>query len=360
MIREYNDNIYDLLNDIEQNVEQYNEETVSQDELHKWKAAFNNNNNNKTARKSNIYNFKISKFVAAVVIVLILGGALFTKPAVACINLLFYHIEELMGGNTDLSSYSYAIDKTISNYGINIAVGDVIVDDDCLYVSYSVCDENEYQDENESLTSGVDAMVYVNGILVYSGSRGSVKEIDDHNWVYMMEYEVNNKNMDADKEYLLEFYSYEEKETRKIGKVSFIASGNELSKATTDIPVNHEILLDNGLALNLKDYVANPVQQKITFEYLGEAVSSETYDVVLRGTDNLGRKMMFYIASSDGKEGKMVLFYDQNESMLDNSMDMSQVTSFAVTAYESLLPDSDGKIDSEEIQVGEEFVIDLN
>lgn len=355
MIREYDESIYDLLNDMDQDVEQYAQEKASKEDVAGWKSAFTKRNN----KKGKVYRFKASKYIAAAIIFFALGGILFSRPAMAGINLLAYHIQELAGGNTDLSSYSYAVDKTISKYGINVAVGDVIVDDDCIYVSYTVNDENEYTDDEWPLGQSVDANIYVNGILAFNGSRGGMKELDGQNYIYMMEYEVKNIDMEAEKEYRLDFYGFDDDKIKKLGDISFIASGDELSKATTKVSIDHEITLSNGLVVSLKDYVANPVQQKITMEYKGEAINSDSYDMVLRGVDNLGRKMMFYIASTNGEDGKMVLFYENNQTMLDNGFDMNEVTSFTVCAFEQKMPEESGKIDSEEVQIGEEFVINI-
>ena len=345
MIRELDENIYDLLNDMDQNVEQYVPEEVTDEEISKWKNKFAKRNN----KNGKIYRFSATKYVAAAAVVIALGSVVFAKPAMAGINLLTYHIQELMGGNTDLSSYSYAVDKTISKDGVSVAIGDVIVDDDCIYVSYTVNDENEYGENEIPLGANIDGMLYVNGVSAFGGSRGGMKEVDEHNYIYMMEYSIANKNMDKEKEYELDFYAYNDNKTEKIGDVSFIASGNELSKATVSVPVNHDILLSNGYTFKLKDYVANPVQQKITVVYEGNPTNEDTYDVILRGVDNLGRKMMFYIASTDGNAGKMVLFYEDNQTLLDNSFDMSDVTSFTVCAYEQKMPEESGKIDSEEV-----------
>lgn len=354
MRNDLNENIYELLNDMDQDLSQYVEEEVSKEEFKGWKKNF-------LKRKYTFKNKKMKYAVAACGVAL-LGLGLFHNQVSARVDILTYHIQELMGNTKDLSSYSVAVNQTITKNNVTVSLGDVIVDEDCMYIAYTVKDDNPVKDEAEHMGKSVDATVFVNGMPAFNGSRGGMTPRKNEEDVdsYMMEIELNQKNLEKEKQYKIVFtYSDEKGRGTKIGDISFVASGEELQKSIERAAINKKLTLVNGTVIDLKEYVSNPVQQKINVELVSEAESGMNYSIELRGTDNLGREVNFYLAVWNGNHGKFVLSYPDNRTLLDNSFDMSEVTSFEVTPYTQEYPDHDGEMDTEIVPIGEAFTIQV-
>lgn len=286
-------------------------------------------------------------------------------------DILTYHMQDIMGKNNDLSSYSKAINETISKDGVTISLGDVILDEESMFINYSVKDENTYDSEEAKLGSGIDVMLYVNGIPSFGGMRGASMH-DGENTdteVCLMECDYRPKNLEKEQQYKIRFSYYNENgKAKKIGDISFVADGNQLMKDTYRVEINREITLTRGTVINLKEYVGNPVQQKIIVEYKKNSNDTSVIeDLELIGKDNLGRDMQFYFASSDGDTGRMILTYVNGEDtelknpmmLFDNSMDMSEVTSFTVTPYSRMYPNKEGQVETTLQPIGDEFTINV-
>ncbi len=349
MIKENRETIYDLLNDIDQQMDQYEEETITKEELKGWKHAFHKRRFLEHASTGKRLRNAVATFA-----VLLLGFGIFHNQVSAGVDILTYHIQELLGNGSDLSDYSTKIDRTVTKNGITVSLGDVIVDDGCMYVAYTVKDTNTYTTEEDKLYAQVDANLLINGIPSLNGSRGGMapgtSQGDED--IYMMELILNNKNPEKNKQYKLVFRNG----NGRIGTISFVASGKELMKDVKRTKIDHTLTLENGLVLNMEEYVSNPVQQRIALNLISGVPENMNYDITLQGTDNLGRKMSFYLATWNGTTGKLVLHYD-SDSLLDNSADMEGVTSFTVTPYAQEYPENSGKMDTEIKQIGETFTI---
>lgn len=346
-------NIYDLLNEMDQQVEQYETENVTAEELKSWKKAFNK----KRMQGQTKHAGKQFRYVAACA-VLLMGCIALRNPVSARMSILTYHIQELMGNTKDLSDYSTAVNKEVTKDGVTVSVGDVIIDEDCMYVAYTVKDLNQYMSEDERMGTSVDAMVYVNGVRASFGSRGGMRPRKNTSDVdtYMMELDLNKNYLEKENHYKLVFTRFDGKHSKRVGAVSFVASGVELQKAMKTSEINHVVNLKDAGEITFVEYVANPVQQRINVMF-GEETAN--YDITLRGEDNLGRELQFYLAVKDGNQGKMVLYYLDNDTLLDNAKNMEGVTSFTVTPYAQKYPEKSGKMDEPIEQIGEPFTIDV-
>ena len=103
--------------------------------------------------------------------------------------------------------------------------------------------------------------------------------------------------------------------------------------------------------VNLKEYTSNNIGEKIYYTKT-KSKNNVNYDLMLKGTDDLGNKIEFYMSSEVYGEG--VFKRDSLQEPL--SKDAKILT---LTPYASEFPKKSGKLDSNFVKVGETFVIDL-
>ena len=127
-----NEQIYTLLNEIDNQPDSYEIPQVSDLEMKKWKKQFSSRRVSRRSRK---------KYVAAAAIVCILGGSLLFPPAqfiaYAGMKTVTYNLSQLLGIQKDLSPYRTMVGKSISKDGYTVTLNDVVLDENILYAFYS-------------------------------------------------------------------------------------------------------------------------------------------------------------------------------------------------------------------------------
>lgn len=339
-----NENIYDYLNDMDQDLSLYDTLSIEKEELGEWKKRFNRKIK-KPTKTPLVYIWKI---VAAAAIVF-MTFSLFNVRARAGISIAIYHIQDILGIDTRIVDYSVPVNMVVENEEVSIAIGDVIVGEHCLYVVYS------YEDDNDSSNIPINVEVNINGEAVNSSSRSFSQEIDNEKMVI---YEIHIPYANLSKEYLYKLNFYMEKEngvTDKIGDVSFISSADKLMGNNTYSEINREIIIGDGYRLLLENYYSNYINQGINAKIVDDEIRA--YDIVLKGKDNLGRSMFFYLSEAYDETANFRLAYEENDEAI---IDMSSIDSFEVVAYynkhQQYLDDKDS---SELETIGDSFVISV-
>ena len=117
-----NEQIYTLLNEIDNQPDSYEIPQVSDLEMKKWKKQFSSRRVFRRSRK---------KYVAAAAIVCILGGSLLFPPAqfiaYAGMKTVTYNLSQLLGIQKDLSPYRTMVGKSISKDGYTVTLNDVVL-----------------------------------------------------------------------------------------------------------------------------------------------------------------------------------------------------------------------------------------
>jgi hypothetical protein len=121
---------------------------------------------------------------------------------------------------------------------------------------------------------------------------------------------------------------------------------------TKEALLDNKFTLENGEVYTLYKYTANSVGQKI-YASISNLKSKTAYDVELKGTDNLGNKVEFYVSKQGGSEA---LFKIQN---INGGLNENAKT-LTLTPYAAKYPDKSGSMDGEYSKVGDEFAIDLS
>lgn len=120
---------------------------------------------------------------------------------------------------------------------------------------------------------------------------------------------------------------------------------------TKEIKLNNSFTLENGEKIILEKYTSNALGQNI-FCRVENYNKNESYDIALRGTDDLGNKVGFFMKRSS--KDSMVLRYSNIDRNLDENAKELILTPYAVK-----FPEQSGKLSDDFKQVGEEFKISL-
>lgn len=124
--------LYDLLNDIDNQIDTFENIDITSTDLKNWKQSF-------TSRKKHPSKAYMEKYVAAAAaFVLILGGssAPVRQNVYAQSRQIMESLSTLLGVEEDLSPYSTVVGKSVSKNGITVTLNEVILDGHSLIISY--------------------------------------------------------------------------------------------------------------------------------------------------------------------------------------------------------------------------------
>lgn len=102
--------------------------------------------------------------------------------------------------------------------------------------------------------------------------------------------------------------------------------------------------------MTLQEFTTNALEQRISFTLSGPT----SYILMIKASDESGRQVEFGVRNQNGKSG-----YMQNEEIIDDgrlNMDAETVT---MTPYAVALPEEDGRISDDYVQVGEAFELEF-
>ena len=102
--------------------------------------------------------------------------------------------------------------------------------------------------------------------------------------------------------------------------------------------------------MTLKELASNELEQRISYDISG----STNYIIMLKAVDRAGNQVEFGVRSQDQKSG-----YMQNEEVIDDGRLSEEAETVTMTLYAVALPESDGRISDDYVQVGESFEIEF-
>lgn len=344
-------NIYELLNQVEINIEDYKREELSDMEKQKLKDNFRKNK----GKKLNIR--KLGVIAAA----LVLAVGIFSQTnfgidvyaaAESKISEISYSIGKALGIERDIEPYANVVNQTVEDKGIEVKLSDVIIDKDELIFSTIVNTNKEVESVN------FDYDIFINGKKLRNyGAIGSCGAIDDSNTLFLQTYCVEAKGIDT-KENVdikivlseLNYYVGNSRENiRGKWRFEFTASGEELMANTYALPIGYSFNIGDQNYI-LEEFRFNPVNQKILGKIENE--SKEVYQIQLRGQDNLGNEVIFSLTNKSNED--IVFRYENIYGNLSKD-----ITSITLTPYAAKLPEKSGRMSNDWKQVGEEFTIML-
>lgn len=333
--------IYTMLNESNINLDDYEKEDFNDIEKKILKANFRKSINRKTFRKRNM--------IAAIAFVALTVGILGTN-ADAAPFLNITNIANLLGIEKNLDDYKTVVNKAVTDKGITVQLNEVILDGDELIVSYNIASDQKLKEHEVCIATGD---VYINGKKMSYGAGGSAKNIDDYTTESVMKYDLINSDLKGNLNIKIVCSNIMLNGNEKKGKWNFEFKSNsdELRKDTKEMPLNNEIILENGQKYTLEKYTDNSIGQKI-YASISNFQTESTYDVELRGTDNLGNKVLFSLIKEKDMCG---LFKIQN--IYGNLNENAKI--LTLTPYAAKYPEKSGKI-GEYKKIGEPCTLDLS
>lgn len=308
-----------------------------------------NNTNRSTGKKR-------KGAIAAAACLVLLGGtlAIFHEEVHAAISHISYSISAALGLENDLAQYTEVVNTSVSDKGYVVTLQEAIAAPEKLVISYTA-----QREDGQPLTDylSLDAALYVNGSRIYGGAGGQAGFLDDEKKILGCEtsYDIPDIDLSGENTYELRFTasldSYAGEDIGGHWDFKFKADGMELFSNTKHMSLGNEFTLPNGGSIILDTFSDNELEQRITFHTSG---TFGRYDVMLTATDEQGRIAEFYISRFGDGKGYML-----NSQYIENGRILGDAKTVTVTASAVELPENDGKIPDDYVQLGEPFIWDM-
>lgn len=144
--------------------------------------------------------------------------------------------------------------------------------------------------------------VTIGGQNIVNSIGSSSTPIDKLTSISESEIQLNDSSVLSDKSnFTINFYTLDKSNTN-IGKLKFAASGKELNAKTKNVALNQSFTLPDKTKITLKNYRSNIIDQKIIFT-ISPDNAGFSGDILLKGKDNLGNPVEFFLGESNGTSG---------------------------------------------------------
>lgn len=343
--------IYDLLNQVDTDLEELEVRELSQKEVRNMKNRIKATIEERSA-KEKLSNRKQKythwKAAAACAAMLCLAATFFGQTAYA--KGLYYDITHFLGLGENLSPYSTVVEARREDQGVTVTLKEVIVDDDTMTVASVYQFDQELMGEYQEYCPSESLSIYINGRRVGTGASGASVAIGTNMYESVISYDVGELPQGSlDVELVYEGFQFPERELRGEWRFAFSAKWEDLAAETLHIPLNASFTLDNGCQIQIVEYKNNVMGPRIDFSYSSGKASE--YDLLLKGTDDLGNPVSFYCSRIWENTGRFLLENIENGNL------SAQASSLTLTLFVREMPKTSGRITGEYTAVGEAFVI---
>ncbi len=296
--------------------------------------------------------FRRVSVAACAALILTVGTVAFGDEVHAAIKQIGWSIGNALGLSGELSDYKEVINTPMADKGYVITLQEAVVSEGKLVINYTLQREDG-QPMEEYLTP--DGALYVNGDNFKVSAGGSAGFLDEEQRVLgvVAEYNLLDTGIDSSQEndYRIVFHELGLQNGVK-GKweFAFRADGADLIADTVRVAIEKEFELPDGVKVTLKELTANDLEQRISYEISGPT----NYILMIKAEDTAGRQVEFGVRTQDQKSG-----YMQNEEVIDDGRLDMDAGRAAMTLYAVQLPEEDGRISDDYVQVGEGFELEL-
>ncbi len=339
MKKEY---IYDLLNDVESDFSEYDEKDCPEYEKKKIKKQVLGRIHKKR---------KTGKWVAAACAVLaagVLAAGPFNYQVNAGIKLVSYYISEWFG--EEVKGYEECIEQQVTQNGVTVKLNSVVLDNNELTVASTIDVGKEVKTEE---WPAIDGNVYVNGKVAAYGAAGGTAWEADGTFKSVMTYSLLKDRINDTGEMNIEIEMKDlTGDYPGTWTFKFTADGKKLAADTIHIPVEHTISLPDKSSVTFTEMTQNAMRTKIYFKIADRKAS---YDLMLKGVDEMGREVVFEL--KEIYEGEGYVYADPNyEEGNEIAEDAKEIT---LTPYAAEFPKESGRENRDYKQTGEPFTVNL-
>ncbi|NRY59235.1 DUF4179 domain-containing protein [Clostridium beijerinckii] len=344
-------NIYSVLNDASINLDEYKKEDFN--DIEKKLLKKNIRKSIKKSRKQNVGR----KIIAAAAIITVLTGMSFGNAgvyAISKINLFNESISSFLGIEKNLEDYNTVINKSVTDNGVTVKLNEVVLDDNELLISTNISADRILK--NYEFWYGEMTLYINNKEVKCTGESGSLKQLDNYTTQQLAECDLDLiKDMDLSGNLNIKIIYSKMKiddsdDIDGTWKFEFKTSEDKLKFDTKTVNLDYEFDIQNGDKYIFEKYTGNALGQKIYGKTIDNSETKETYNILLKGYDDLGNKVVFDIPR--GTKDEFVLKYD---NLLAGNIN-EKASKLILTPYAG--KNTEQSIDQYE-KVGDEFTINI-
>lgn len=341
--------VYKLMNEVQVDIDSYEEEKLSELEKKKMKKSIMQSLNKKRGKSTKNYYQKRGLLVASALIVAV--GVLGSENVQGAIHLLTYSIAQGLGIEKDLASYTEVLNQAITKNGATIQLNEVILNNDELILTSTI----KVDEKLEYGFAHTGTEIFINGKEAFLSGGGGSSRVDDYTVTDVMTYQLNEKVQkelegNIDIKIVMKDIRTDSKTYRGKWIFEFTVNGDELRGDTKEMPLDYAFKLDEEQTVQLIKYTQNDIGDKIYYDRGDKPIS---YDLELRGEDNLGNEIRFCLDHESRGKGVLEL-----NTVLGSPLS-EETTSLILTPYAVKFPETSGKMSNDFKPVGEAFKIDL-
>lgn len=306
-------NIYDILNDIEIDLSEYEREDFNDIEKIKIKKKFR-----QAIGKKNLNN-NHKKYISAALIALVSLITISFTPvgtyASKVISDLVFDIKAVLGVATEQEGYIKTINKSITKDDITLRLNEAILNDDELIVSLTTISEEDI-DKDETVWTKTASKLYINGEEVDYSQSGTLDKVSKRNIDEVMFFRLNTSKYKGTISVKLELSGIDKGFTEEPFIFEFELDTNKINKDIKNITINKVIDFGNDKKITLDKFIYTPLTQKICFTQNKKAFDNEV-DMVLKGRDDLDNEIEFDTYHGEDEAGQLIA--DINKNKIDKS-----------------------------------------
>lgn len=231
----------------------------------------------------------------AVIIIAVAIGATHQNEVKAAWNKMTSLIGRILGSTEDADDYVKQIQKTIRKNGIAVSLEEVAIDQENLWIAYSLRDESG---DNDISVNSAEAVIDGESLALegqYSFNANS-KADDVVSKSYVAKFFRNGSSGSQKIDITIGIFKTENNQIEKKNEYlfSFTATPKTLAADTKEIPIKESMQLQNGKTI---------VISKIKYNIFGGTIYGELPDMeendefLIRGEDDLGNELVFELNS---------------------------------------------------------------
>lgn len=350
--------MYDLLNDIETDLQGYENVAVSELEKKRMKKALRQHTGKRSHKKV------VSAACAAVLLTVLAVPAVGGDIVYAAGEGIAWRISQALYLDRDLQEYTTVVGTSQTDDGYTLRLNEVVLDQGSLVVSTSTykADGSAFT-EDEFINMGVPTgTVNVNGWPVLGGAGGGAGLEEDGSIGAVISYDLDNIDTSGELDIKLVY--------RDIGPIGdrglfhsatsgkwafhFTADGAALAADTVTIPLNQQFTLPNDVAVTLTNYTSNALGQRVYYTTAGgTATDRSDYHLRLQGMDDQGQEIIFETRRANGQKGTGYMSCEILGAQITEQTKWLELTPYAVA-----FPKESGQMSHDYLPMGESFRIE--
>ncbi len=351
-------NIYDMLNDVDIDLDEYEKEDFNDIEKQRIKKKFKKSIN----RKNNNNKKYVAVASAAVITIGLLSNSNIRTYAYEKLVDIGNNIKSALGIEVNLDEYVENINQSVTRNGLTVSIKEVVLDGNELLIFI----EHEYDKdlkEGESIEL-ISEKLYVNGKKVNKGMSGYYTKRSGSKSEFVLGYELDKAEYKGDidvKLRIMDAYKWEDEKSEDFKRIigpwtfKFKVNADKVSKDTKIVKLDKDIKLENGFNMDIVEYKQNKLNQVITIKSNNINEIENDGVLVFKGTDNFGNDIEFSPKNgmADSRIGYKYEFDSSKNEFNFNTQYLS------VAPYIRRTIEKDGKYHVKDKKIGEEFKIDL-